>query len=502
MRLRSIYHLQLLLVAFAATVNAAADPLSIKDAFKPASFASMRISPDGKQAAAIAHVNHATALVLVDTATLAAKTISGPSVGMRMPLAAHWVNNELLAVDFPGGVDIINTSGKYVRTVGSRYIRNLHPDDSGNERVLAHRLQSSFYIDRVDVRTGTATLTNFDMPGRPIRWVFDEDGIPRVVTTMSTAFWSDESKITHWYRTSIKDGWQKLATFSITEDYWTPVYLTRDGKSLAIYGHQGRDTAAYFRYDLGEHRIAEVLAGHPTQDIYARRGEADEDYDFVLTHGMKPEIYWFDSRWASLQRSVDAVIPGRINLLSGDPKNKVLVLVYSYGDVDPGQWYVLDTAEMLLRKIATAKPEIDPGQMRPMEIVNYPSTDGMTIPAYLTLPKNTTGSMPAVVLIHGGPTARDEWRRDPEAQFLASRGYVVLQPQFRGSSGFGKRFMEAGYGQWGLGMQDDVSAGARWLAEQGIADPNRICVYGASYGGYAAMWGLIKAPNLFEVGCQ
>jgi dipeptidyl aminopeptidase/acylaminoacyl peptidase len=155
---------------------------------------------------------------------------------------------------------------------------------------------------------------------------------------------------------------------------------------------------------------------------------------------------------------------------------------------------------MLLRAIAPAKAEIDPSQMRPTEIVSYPSTDGLTIPAYLTLPKNASGSMPAVVLIHGGPTVRDEWQWDAEVQLLASRGYVVLQPQFRGSSGFGKRFMEAGYGQWGLGMQDDVSAGAKWLAEKGIADPKRICVYGASYGGYAAMWGLIKTPDLFRCG--
>src|SRR5205823_6513944 len=122
------------------------------------------------------------------------------------------------------------------------------------------------------------------------------------------------------------------------------------------------------------------------------------------------------------------------------------------------------------------------------------------IPAYLTLPPGSRERLPTVILIHGGPIARDHWRFDPDVQLLASRGYAVFQPQFRGSSGFGKRFMEAGYGQWGLAMEDDITSGVRWLIEKHIADPDRVCIYGASYGGYAALWGLIKTPELYRCG--
>lgn len=132
-------HLHLLLLAFAVTVNAAPDSLSIKDAFKPASFVSMRISPDGKHVVAIAYVNNATALILFDTETLTPTLIGGPSVGLEMPLRAHWVNNESLAVDFPLVVNIVHMSGKFLSTVGARYIRSLRPDDAGNERILVYR---------------------------------------------------------------------------------------------------------------------------------------------------------------------------------------------------------------------------------------------------------------------------------------------------------------------------------------------------------------------------
>ena len=174
------------------------------------------------------------------------------------------------------------------------------------------------------------------------------------------------------------------------------------------------------------------------------------------------------------------------------------VLVASYADVDPGSWYLLDVATSSLKQIESAKPEIDRNAMAPTQVVRYKSLDGLEIPAYLTLPPGGGRNLPAVVLVHGGPIVRDRWQWQPEVQLLASRGYAVLQPQFRGSAGFGRSFELAGHREWGRRMQDDVTAGAQWLAAQGIADPRRICIYGASYGGYAALWAAVKTPELFR----
>jgi len=135
-----------------------------------------------------------------------------------------------------------------------------------------------------------------------------------------------------------------------------------------------------------------------------------------------------------------------------------------------------------------------------MEAYRYKADDGLSIPAYLTRPDRPQGAAPLVVMVHGGPWVRDHWEWDDLVQLLAAHGYAVFQPQFRGSSGFGKRFEQAGVDQWGLGMQDDITAGVRDLVDRGIADPARICIYGANYGGYAAMWGLAKTPQLYRCG--
>ena len=138
--------------------------------------------------------------------------------------------------------------------------------------------------------------------------------------------------------------------------------------------------------------------------------------------------------------------------------------------------------------------------MQPMQVLHYPSFDGLSIPAYLTLPGKPAKPAPLIVLIHGGPQARDRWGWQQDVQVFAAHGYAVFQPQFRGSSGFGKKFEEAGYGQWGQAMQDDITAGVRWLADQKLVDPARVCIIGASYGGYAALWGLEKTPALYKCG--
>jgi dipeptidyl aminopeptidase/acylaminoacyl peptidase len=139
--------------------------------------------------------------------------------------------------------------------------------------------------------------------------------------------------------------------------------------------------------------------------------------------------------------------------------------------------------------------------MAPMQPIRYPSRDGLTIRGYLTTPTGTSRErLPLVVNPHGGPWHRDSWGFDAEVQFLASRGYAVLQMNFRGSTGFGRRFFEASFGEWGRAMQDDVSDGVRWAVEQGVADPARVAIYGASYGGYAALAGLTGTPELYACG--
>ena len=187
-------------------------------------------------------------------------------------------------------------------------------------------------------------------------------------------------------------------------------------------------------------------------------------------------------------------------MLQGNSHGKVLV--FSFSDRDAGSWLLLDTEHMTLKQLARHRLGLDPGSMRPMQTLTYAADDGLAIPAYLTLPDGPAQPRPMVVYIHGGPVARDEWQWNFDVQVLAAAGYVVFQPQFRGSAGFGRKFEQAGYRQWGLAMQDDVTAGVKAMIARGVADPARICIYGASYGGYAALWGLVKTPELYQCGAS
>jgi len=467
----------------------------------PAQFTALHLSPDGKQIAAIGYSGKYTGLFLIDTTTLATRLLVTPERDfgrLREPWRVAWIANDLLAVDFTtGGARALDLDGNVISGLGQRYIGRL---PNVPDTVLAYDDRYRGKIDKVDARSGNKQRYEFPPGGETTRWLWDEAGVLRFVVTQDTAFWTDDTKVTYWYRSNQTSDWQKLDVFPITEDHWVPISVGNDPDSLIVYSRHERDTWALFHYDTRTRRHLDLMAGAETQDIAASFETNTEELLSVTTSGLKPTRIWFSARWAALQKAVDQALPDHINVLSGNPQGKVLV--FSYADVDPGRWHVLDTREMMLREVVSSRKDIAPGEMLPMKVLRYPAADGFSIPAYFTQPssRDSASLPPLVVLIHGGPTVRDDWGWDEEVQALATHGYAVFQPQFRGSSGFGKKFQESGYGQWGLAMQDDITAGVEYLIAQKLVDPARICIYGASYGGYAALWGLAKTPDLYKCG--
>ncbi|XLZ67951.1 S9 family peptidase [Massilia sp. SR12] len=485
----------------------AATPLKINDATAPGAMLKVVISPDTKHLASIVFNGTNYGLAMFDSETLKAKLIydgSGGRLGsynlyLRAPSNVEWAGNDLLTVDLGIHVATLTREGKLLTEFGESLIGPAERGNPESVMKLVYTDRENGEIALGDARTGKTWDMSYPS-GKPLRWAFDKRGQLRAVTLMNSAFWKDVTKVSNWYRASSDAKWELLAEFSVSDEYWTPVYVPETPGKLVVRSREGRDTYAMFEYDVATRSMGGVMVGHPTLDIIAAHDVAggNEAVDRVVTYGMKLQQVWFDPTWARLQASVDKTFPGMVNVLSGDPAKRILI--HSYSDVDPGIWYLLDIEGMRLRTVAVANPRINPEEMRPMEVISYKADDGLMIPAYLTRPKNAAGPQPTVVLIHGGPIARDSWYWDAEVQLLASRGYVVLQPQFRGSSGFGRRFEKAGIGQWGLAMQDDVTAGVQYLVREGIADPERICIYGASYGGYAALWGLVKTPELYRCG--
>lgn len=495
-------------LVIAATTGGAAvaadEPPSITfvDWLRAPEVSAMELSPDGEWIVGTSGKGVSTVfLTRVDdlkTSVVARWRRDGRLLYGRWPLSAHWISNDLIAIDFSDGTsESVDRSGKRVASLGERFIRRMKEHGESTESVLAYRDVDDGAIDVVDARTGRRRPLDVDLPGKLSSWAFDAAGVLRAVTMVESSIWREKTRITQWYRAGASDPWQKLEESDLTGETWTPLRALPEPNALAVLSRHGRDTWAVVRYDTAARRFTEVLAEHPSEDIAGVDGIDASTFDSVVTHGMKPKVHWFDARWAALQAAVDVALPGRINRLQGDPKRRVLVT--SYGDVDRGRWYVLDTGDMKLREVAAAASWLKAERQRPMETIEYAARDGMRVPAYLTRPASTPDvRLPLVVLIHGGPQTRDIWGWDEEVQMLAAHGYAVLQPQFRGSLGFGRRFQEAGYRQWGKAMQDDITDGVRHLVESGMVDPQRVCIYGASYGGYAALWGTIKTPELYK----
>lgn len=500
-----LFQLLALAVAPAFADTAPAKPVSIETLLKPGGISSATLSPDGKHLALIGYTGADYGLILADTADMKSTLLltGRPEVAYnyrfnKYPHRATWITNDLMAVDYGYTVESVNLTGKPIAQLGERLLGKADPEDPDSVMMLAYTDKEDGDVALINARTGSKVRYRVPMPGRQIESAFDSKGNLRAVTMMDSAFWKDVTTLSNWYRASPTAEWQKLSESKVTDDIWTPVAVPDEDNRLIIRSSEGRDTEAIFSYDTKLKQIHEMMAGHPTLDIGAVTGMRDALFRSVVTEGMIPQTEWFDKDWARLQDAVDAALPDHVNLLTGDPARSLLI--QSYSDIDPGRWYLLDIPTMKLRPIGRVRDAIDPAQMRHTKVVSYAAPDGLQIPAYLTLPASSGAPGPAVIMIHGGPTYRDEWGWNNDVQFLASRGYVVMQPQFRGSTGFGRKFLAAGEGQWGRAMQDDVTAAVQWLVKQGIADPKRVCIFGASYGGYAALWGLAKDPDLYQCG--
>jgi dipeptidyl aminopeptidase/acylaminoacyl peptidase len=207
-------------------------------------------------------------------------------------------------------------------------------------------------------------------------------------------------------------------------------------------------------------------------------------------------IYFKDKELEKAYNTIKKRIGDREISFGSRTRDEQKFVVVTNSDVDPGTVWVFDRKSGNLTTLYQVREKLDRSALSPMKPVRYKSSDGLEIPAYLTIPKGSTGkNMPAVLFIHGGPWGRDSWGYHSYAQFLANRGYVVLQPNFRASTGYGKNFLNAGNNQWGEKMQDDITWGKKWLVEQGIADPKRVAIMGGSYGGYAALAGVAFTPD-------
>lgn len=254
-----------------------------------------------------------------------------------------------------------------------------------------------------------------------------------------------------------------------------------------------------YRYDFAKDELGERIYENPNVDIEDADFGPDGQARGVFYDDDKPEVTWFVPEMQKLQARLDRAVPGNLNRVVSSSRDKMQLLIRSSASNDPGTFFVYDRTTARMDAFAVLYPGLAGKRLAPMEPVRYKARDGLELRAYLTMPPGRGDSnLPLVIMPHGGPFARDSWGYDSWVQYLAAKGYVVLQPNFRGSIGFGTAFVEKGVGQWGRGMQDDIDDGVKWLVATGKVDPRRVCIMGASFGGYAAMWAAVRNPELYR----
>jgi len=366
------------------------------------------------------------------------------------------------------------------------------PDDPHHILVSHNRRNPEvFDVYRVDLRTSKETLVARN-PGDVVDWGTDHAGRVRL------AYRTEGLNSIVLYRPNEQSEFKPIVTTDYKTEVEVPAF-TADNRKLYAISNRGRDRKALVAIDPDRPDVEQEVFGHPEVDLrgvtWSRLRKKLSDANFVTT---KVERKFFDTKAQQIYERINAKVPGMEVNLQSATKAEDKFIVASYSDRTPGARYIYDAKADTLSKLAEINPKIPAADMAPMKPISYKSRDGLTINGYLTLPVGREAkNLACIVNPHGGPWARDVWGYNPEVQFLANRGFCVLQMNFRGSTGYGRRFWEASFGQWGLKMQDDITDGAQWLVDQGVADPKRLGIYGASYGGYATLAGVTYTPDLY-----
>jgi len=507
----------------------AASAPSLEEMLRLPAYASPRISRNGKYFAVTIPVNGKMNLAVVDLETRKGTAITNYSdfdvLGVR------WVGNDRLLYtlgqgDSPtgagtflgGGLFMVGRDGKESRKLAPtvrelraqrqfvyRPMRVLRSIPGSDEEVIveaALRDAESYDVYRLNIVTGRTSLLTSNRPTRANGWLLDRNRVPRIVTANPKGTTTEVV----YYRKTEDDPFVEIARYDRTQPgVFDPLYFESNNQTLLVATNADRPTMGIYRYDPVTRKLGELVADDPkfdldgvdtdpvTDELLGYTVDAEKPRQVLLTEGDK-----------RIQRMIDGALPETLNSF-----NKVrgdTYLVTSYSDRIPVRWYLLDEGKKTLEDLFSSRPWLTKDKLVDMKPFFLKTRDGLEILSYYFLPANYKPGqkLPTVVHIHGGPFARaDGWGRGygyREAQILASRGYAVVLPNFRITPGLGSKIYYSGFGAYGKEMVDDHEDAAKWAIAQGFADPDRICISGASYGGYATLMSLARFPGVFKCG--
>lgn len=507
--------------------GAMAAPPPVEAFFRDPVFSGAELSPDGRSVAMlISSKGTRLQLAVLDLETLKPLAVAGDAE--RDVARFDWVNDQRLVysyrvkltgprlTDEGPGLFAVNTKGEEHRVLMGT-VRSFLTAGGVETRALSvyhfllaapgHGMGDDIYVakagevssrkvDYIDVKrlnTRTGRAKDIDLPLHASNWVFGQDQEPLAVMT------TQEGR-SAWHIRQPDGRWNRGEDFdNLVRGGFAPRFEAPDGTLYGLAGEQGF-TAVY---------VVDRATGKPKgKPVVAVQG-FDVNPQFIandkkllgLRFTVDAEVtQWLDDGMKALQAGIDKAMPATVNRLSvphhGDSP---WVLVQAFSDAQPTVTYIYNRSTRKLARLGQALPDIEAKAGGQTDFYRVPARDGLPLPVYLTLPPGGGKKLPAVLLVHGGPWVRGaNWSFDPEVQFLASRGYAVLEPAFRGSTGYGQKHFLAGFREWGRAMQDDLMDALRWAIDQGHVDPQRVCIAGASYGGYAALMGLARDGEAFR----
>jgi dipeptidyl aminopeptidase/acylaminoacyl peptidase len=501
-------------------VAMAAKEVPVEDFFKRSGYSSFQLSPDGKYLAAITPVNNRRNIAVINLETREARAVTG--IKERDISGFFWANNDriLFYMDKDGnesfGIFAVNKDGSKYRVLiepaetqikgGSRIVRtasviNTLKEEDEYVLVSVPRIYQDTVIQdvkKMNIMSGRSSMVERN-PGTISGWITNYTG--EVVGAVGTV--EGENEVL--FRKSQGDDWTKLIKFEDATGGFYPAWISKDASRMYISSNvtpegETRDKAAIYKYDLENNKIGDLVFEHDMVDVSSVAGSLlTDDIVMVSYVAEKPGRHYVDQRWADILEPVQAAFPDKIVTPSSITDDEKLMVITVWSSREPATYYLFDVESRRMEELAAAYDWLDPSDLGEMQPVWIEARDGLQLPAYLTLPPDSDGkNLPMVINPHGGPRARDTYGFRPDVQLMANRGYAVLQVNFRGSTGYGQEFDKAGWRRWGLEMQDDITDAVQWAVEQGIADPDRVCIYGGSYGGYAAMAGITFTPELYQ----
>jgi dipeptidyl aminopeptidase/acylaminoacyl peptidase len=508
----------------------AAEKIPVESFVRNPGYSAAQISPDGKYlgfSSSVGEKGGKPALFFVDLATGKMAKVEPPTVEGRVNTSTltsfAWVNNQRVLFTTSGlGMSMaINRDGsKFLRLSGiestvtastlfASELIHVFNDGSGRVLMLQRDYVGNNYkypsVVEINTLTGDAVLVAENTVHEVNVWVPDRAGQVRIGVK-----WDGErTSVIH--RENDQAPWERLRDFDTQGRGGYPLAFDHDGRTVYTAALTEHGTWGLYPYDLVTRKLGPLIFADKTYDIIN-----PNDFSLqtnLLFSGTKQKLVglrylaegsktvWFDDDWRQVQETLDRALPGVVNSVIGWSDDESSVLAISWTDRQPGVYYLLEKKSQQLRNMVNRASWIDPEQIAPTRPFKFKARDGLMVHGYLTLPLGAAlKNLPLVVMPHGGPWVRDTLSYDPLVKFLANRGYAVMQVNYRGSPGYGEAFSRAGRRQIGKAVQDDITDGLKWALKLGLADPKRVAIVGASYGGYSALWALTNTPELYCCG--